>query len=264
MSPKMIQRLRFIYGIVMSVLLAAAGCLLIVACWTIFRSPEGTFSRESVATAFGRIAVPVWLAVGGVVVGIVLSLTLPKETVKTRAAREEGTTLDRLTAAYDWQTLSPTRQAAVERERTLRRRLGWITVAVSVVLSIPVLVWILLPDSFGVADKNSEVTHAVAILAATFADVVVTCMITGLLSARSVHRELTVRKRAIGDRTATKRGTLEARRRLPWEIPAVLWSVRGGILAVAILFIALGVSNGGMRDVLGKAIRICTECIGLG
>ena len=28
--------------------------------------------------------------------------------------------------------------------------------------------------------------------------------------------------------------------------------------------ILLGILNGGMADVLGKAIRICTECIGLG
>ena len=36
------------------------------------------------------------------------------------------------------------------------------------------------------------------------------------------------------------------------------------IAAAAILFILLGVMNGGLRDVLYKAISICTECIGLG
>ena len=36
------------------------------------------------------------------------------------------------------------------------------------------------------------------------------------------------------------------------------------LLAAAIALIALGVLNGGMRDVLVKAINICTECIGLG
>ena len=34
------------------------------------------------------------------------------------------------------------------------------------------------------------------------------------------------------------------------------------LLAAAL--IALGVLNGGLRDVLVKAVRICTECIGLG
>lgn len=36
------------------------------------------------------------------------------------------------------------------------------------------------------------------------------------------------------------------------------------ILSIGILFIILGVVNGGSRDVLVKAINICTECIGLG
>ena len=36
------------------------------------------------------------------------------------------------------------------------------------------------------------------------------------------------------------------------------------LFAAAILLIVLGIINGGMRDVLIKAIMICTECIGLG
>ena len=39
---------------------------------------------------------------------------------------------------------------------------------------------------------------------------------------------------------------------------------RAALLAAAAALIALGVCNGGMRDVLVKAINICTECIGLG
>lgn len=33
---------------------------------------------------------------------------------------------------------------------------------------------------------------------------------------------------------------------------------------LAAMLLAAGVMNGGMRDVLVKAINICTECIGLG
>ena len=36
------------------------------------------------------------------------------------------------------------------------------------------------------------------------------------------------------------------------------------IAAAAVALIVLGVMNGGMFDVLVKAINICTECIGLG
>ena len=36
------------------------------------------------------------------------------------------------------------------------------------------------------------------------------------------------------------------------------------LYALALLLLILGVGNQGMRDVLVKAIQICTECIGLG
>ena len=41
-------------------------------------------------------------------------------------------------------------------------------------------------------------------------------------------------------------------------------SVRLLLLAVAVVFIVLGVMNGQAQDVLIKAVKICTECIGLG
>ena len=40
--------------------------------------------------------------------------------------------------------------------------------------------------------------------------------------------------------------------------------MRALVLAGALLFIALGIANGGLNDVLVKAVSICTECIGLG
>ena len=47
-------------------------------------------------------------------------------------------------------------------------------------------------------------------------------------------------------------------------VPWVRSGLRLVLYAVAVAFIVLGVMNGGLRDVLVKAINICTECIGLG
>ena len=41
-------------------------------------------------------------------------------------------------------------------------------------------------------------------------------------------------------------------------------ALRVVLYAAAVVLIVLGVMNGGLRDVLVKAINICTECIGLG
>ena len=44
------------------------------------------------------------------------------------------------------------------------------------------------------------------------------------------------------------------------QVPAV----RSVLLLAAAVLIILGILNGGLRDVLVKAVNICTECIGLG
>jgi len=40
--------------------------------------------------------------------------------------------------------------------------------------------------------------------------------------------------------------------------------VRRVLLVAAVCFVIMGIMNGSMKDVLVKAIRICTECVGLG
>ena len=40
-----------------------------------------------------------------------------------------------------------------------------------------------------------------------------------------------------------------------------LWAA---LFAAAVLLIVLGVLNGGAQDAAAKAVRICSECIGLG
>ena len=43
-----------------------------------------------------------------------------------------------------------------------------------------------------------------------------------------------------------------------------MYKVRLGVLIVALICIIAGMANGNMKDILIKAINICTECIGLG
>ncbi len=43
-----------------------------------------------------------------------------------------------------------------------------------------------------------------------------------------------------------------------------VWGVRGAVAVFGVTFVILGIFNEGVRDVLIKAINICTECIGLG
>ena len=43
-----------------------------------------------------------------------------------------------------------------------------------------------------------------------------------------------------------------------------MYKIRIAVLVVAVICIIAGIANGNMKDILIKAINICTECIGLG
>ena len=51
---------------------------------------------------------------------------------------------------------------------------------------------------------------------------------------------------------------------VPVRAPEKKWVLQAVIVVVAAALIVAGVINQSARDVLYKAIRICTECIGLG
>lgn len=69
--------------------------------------------------------------------------------------------------------------------------------------------------------------------------------------------ELTRNISALRARAAKTPGTSpEAKRR-----QKILWCA---LMVLAVCFVVMGVVGGSMRDVLVKAIKICTECVGLG
>lgn len=52
--------------------------------------------------------------------------------------------------------------------------------------------------------------------------------------------------------------------RRPKKLGWLVWTLRIGLCAAAVVLIVIGISNGGMVDVYEKAKNICTQCIGLG
>ena len=93
-------------------------------------------------------------------------------------------------------------------------------------------------------------THAKAPLAASAA-VVVTTVLCAALGVRDENAEKPVRSLA---RPPLPTAANAKRRR----------AARTALLVLAAACIVAGVCNGSMKDVLIKAINICTECVGLG
>ena len=79
MSKKTIQRIRFIYTIVISLMLIVTGILLMVACVNVYKIGNRPFTTENISNAFSKIAIPVWATVAVTAIGTIASFFLPKE-----------------------------------------------------------------------------------------------------------------------------------------------------------------------------------------
>lgn len=240
-----------------STLLAAA--LLMVQCASIYW--EGTsaanqtasgvylhpvFSREIVAARFAEIswALMLWLIAFAAVLCCKRIHPVPSPK-GAKLPLENRLTLMR-------NGVVPT--LAMAKEERLRHAAKLIAAIVSIGGMAVVAFYVLNPANFASRDLESVMGAMLAYTAPWIALVFVTLAVLSEVCHQSMLRDLKEGK------TAAKRSTRLAKpkeRRLPIAASLILYAAAIGLLAA-------GVMNGGMVDVLVKAINICTECIGLG
>lgn len=259
MSEKNREKLHLIYGIVLSALIVALGICLILSCITIYKSGDRPFTPESISTQFKKIA---WLSLlcdFAVLGGIVLSLALPLEDKKLRPEPDKKATARKLRTK-----LASCGDGSYAAEKIAGRRefLGIMRIIVCVFAMSPVLIYLLDFSNF-TSDINGSVMGLTIVLlpCATFAFAVM--LAYSFYEEYSCKKEISELKKVLAEcgkaESVAKPISEES---TPGVTKALV--VRLVIFAVAVAFIVLGIMNGGMSDVLEKAIKICTECIGLG
>ena len=160
------------------------------------------------------------------------------------------------------------------KERALQKKLllgGWIGFAVCM---IPILLYITNGVHFAVTDAEgldhsivSMVTFVVPWTVLGLACLIVSTVLQG----KSMQRESDAASARMKEEKEA--GTVKAPEAV--KADAALYNtspetarrrvlIRRVLLVAAVIFVVLGVQNGSMKDVLVKAIRICTECVGLG
>lgn len=266
MSNETKGRIHLIYGILLSVLILTVGVCFALSCISIYQSGASPFTRESISTHFARIAIPTYICIAGVIGGAVLSLVLPVDGGKVKSRRDPEAALSKLAARLDLSGCDETVAGSIRKERKWRRAVTVILWVLAGITLLPALMWCVNPAHFSIEDLNTDIKTAALFILPCAA--VSLGLLTGerLLRHASVARETATVKAALAAVKGTGKPAEKANAdKKNWvSDPRFVWGVRGAILAVGIVFIVLGVRNGGMADVLGKAIRICTECIGLG
>ena len=260
--------LKSIYSLCFSVLTLAVALLFVVQTWSIFRSAEKSpFTAERISQHFYQIAVPVVFWMIALVVNIVLGYVYPDAKEKTKAYFTADERVKRL-------------QKRLPKDSALRGYdkgdfvrlvvacLALAFAAASIIVSLvylldknysPVLSEPIFAENKGMGDRVLRVLVWCAgatmfLMAATiFGDII------AKKKEEKIKNEI-VENAKKGIRVPIEKGE----KKVAKNGETATWIVRGVIAVVGIVFVILGICNGGMGEMLFKAINICTQCIGLG
>lgn len=271
MTEEKKRRLHRAYGILLSVLSGVAGLSFIIACILIYKNGEGAFSRESVGAALLSVLAPAILFLLGVIGGIALDVALPLPSQKRRGGVSPSTLRRSLIERLPNEQCTPALVSSLIKEKRSRLFAMLTPVLVSAVLLVPVVIYFADLSHFTVENLNGDVVSACLFLL-PFLSVSLLLFIGAVFFRKaSLDRDVSLLKTAIAKKEAPEK-TADKAPLLSRSVLSVFTdkeavitaAVRLSVLTVATVFIVLGILNGGMSDVFEKAIRICTECIGLG
>ena len=283
-SDKNKKRIRLGISILISCMLVVVGILFITSCYSIYKSGQSPFTRESISAAFAKIAVWVYITISLVIVGAVVSIALPDEEKKLKGERSPEVMLKKLADKVELSTIDTDIASQIQKERSLRRVLGYVRYALLAISAIIPLIYLLNPANFPAVsgEYNAEILHGMLVYLAFLSPLAIYEVVYVLVSNRSYNREIELCKEAfkVLPRASSKvinqcshgcdsfitEQTKEFSLMcfLKKNTEQITLGVRIALVGCAIVFIVAGFLNGGMADVLNKAIKICTECIGLG
>lgn len=258
------RRLRLGYGIFLSVLTVAVGVLFIVETALIYYGdPNGTpYTREVVGERLLWLLAPVIVWILAIVGGFVLSVLDPPEAPRPRTdGRFALRRLKKRIPNCGSEEFLAARQRACRWERA--RLLVWLGAgAVALAGAIACIVYLARPVHFAgdiVSAMPKLLANVLPWVGAAFAAALGATYAEAYFLRRETAEVKTLLVLGKGCPVPAPRTILSDRARF-W----ILTGVRIAVGAVGIAFVIAGIVNGGMNDVLVKAVKICTECIGLG
>ena len=224
-----------------------------------FTGGEQPYSRERVGEYLLILAIPSAITIGLAVAGIVIRIIKEKESVET-SSRTQSEILEAYAARYDLSKIDGELGDVIRKERLLRDTFKSIAYVLSALIFVLIIVYICFFAEFTVENLNDDVIAALAVVL-PFAAIAMGIHVPRLYVAEtSCKTEINAIKAYQRTNKLPKAdsNTVDAK-----ETKTAI-VVRVVIATVAIAFIVLGIFNGGVKDVLAKGVKICTECIGLG
>ena len=249
--------IRLVYGILLTIAICICGVSLIVACVDIYNFQPGSFSRESVAAAFGKIQYSLFGCLAMVIGGFIIdAFARPEE--KQKPEKQYETILQNLHKKADLTKCEPELAKAIGKKRTWRMALQGGTAGILTFCSMVFLRYALSGQNYP-EDANAAVVQAMPLFFLCLAIPCCCAIFTAYHKRISMRREIELVKKAIA--VGAKAESVLPKKD---KKQIIIFLARYGILAIAVVVLVAGFCFGGTADVLAKAAAICTECVGLG
>ncbi len=265
MSDKTACILRRTAGIVLACLAVICAIACSVACVQIYRSGDRPFTPESIGAAWKSIAIFFYLTVAFAIGTGVLHLLYPAPVRKQKGVVFPELRLAKVKARLGRKQYSDKLLLPLVKHEIYLKSMRITAVAVCLLSAAYPLFYLNNMDNFTSIDTllNAQVIDAVIPSLCFAAAALGYCYAVRLLSDISCENAILYAKAImlLPAPAAEKKPSGKQEKGLPAYTTFVLRAV---LLTAAIVMIVLGIFNGGMNDVLQKAIKICTECIGLG
>ena len=251
-----------ILAIITTIAVILLGICFIVCCAHLyFTGGDTPYTPASVGKYLRIVAIPSVITIMLMIGGGVMKITSGVKNKET-ALRTYSEMLNSFCQRYDISAIdAPKVMTKILDERKSRETFKYIAYSFSAVVMALVFAYMIFVANFTITSLNADVVAALTVALPLSVIAVGIHIPRVLLAEDSAKREIDLIKAYIKENGALKPNP-KVKKANP-EIDYVLIA-KGLLLTVSVIFILLGIFNGGMDDVLQKAVKICTECIGLG
>lgn len=253
MNEKRIRLIHTVCGCVISAALIVAAICLILSAYTIYKSGDSPYTPESIGAEYAKIAAPLWIAFFAVIAGVALNVALPLPKKREKSANDPFVKLRILQKKLPCDSLP----VKIKRERELRKLAKIICTVLCLASFIPAALFLTWFEHFTVANLTDVLLETVSMLLIGVIASGILLFILSVIERKSAEREIEWTKVALSEGgKADKKVAVNNENKIK--------IIRLVLVGVACALIVIGLTQNGFYDVLQKAIRICTECIGLG
>lgn len=250
------KKLRLIHTavacVISAALIVAAGCL-VNSAYTIYNLGDSPYTPESIGAEYAKIAISLWIAIFAVIAGIALNIALPITPKKQKNDKDPFIKLRIMQKKLP----ADCNHTGIARQRQVRKSARAVCALLCAAAFVPAIAALCDYDSFTVDNLTPALLR------------VVTALVIGSILSGALLFVLSVieRRSAVREIEWTKVALSESKKSDEKVTPNndnKIKITRLVLVGVACALIVIGLTQDGFYDVLQKAIRICTECIGLG